>query len=88
MSQSIFKAKVSYLPQKDAPDNELKTISLGRALIADTWRAQVEAVRAETDPAKQEALKKALPVFTPSGTFSHIARRGLKQLSGFISKSV
>ena len=85
MYQSIFKAKVSYLPQKDAPDNELKTISLGRALIADTWRAQVEAVRAETDPAKQEALKKALPVFTPSGTFSHIARRGLKQHSGFIS---
>lgn len=86
MYQSIFKAKVSYLPQKDAPDNELKTISLGRALIADTWRAQVEAVRAETDPAKQEALKTALPVFTPSGTFSrHIARNRLKQHSGFIS---
>ena len=86
MYQSIFKAKVSYLPQKDAPDKELKTISLGRALIADTWRAQVEAVRAETDPAKQEALKTALPVFTPSGTFSrHIARNRMKQHSGFIS---
>lgn len=86
MYQSIFKAEVSYLPQKDAPDKELKTISLGRALIADTWRAQVEAVRAETDPAKQEALKTALPVFTPSGTFSrHIARNRMKQHSGFIS---
>ena len=58
MYQSIFTAKVSYLPRVDGADDELKTISLGRALIADTWRAQVEAVRAETDPAKQEALKK------------------------------
>lgn len=85
MYQSIFTAKVSYLPRVDGADDELKTISLGRALIADTWRAQVEAVRAETDPAKQEALKKALPCFTPSGTFSHISRTGLKQHSGFIS---
>ena len=76
MYQSIFTAKVSYLPRVDGADDELKTISLGRALIADTWRAQVEAVRAETDPAKQEALKKALPCFTPSGTFSHISRPG------------
>lgn len=85
MYQSIFNAKVSYLPRVDAQDTELQTISLGRALVADTWRAQVEAVRAETDPARQDLLKKALPCFTPSGTFSHISRAGLVQHSGFIS---
>ena len=85
MNQSIFTAKVSYLPRKDAPDNEIKTILLGRALLSDTWRAQVEAVRTEKDPARQAELKKALPVFTPSGTFTHISRAGLIRHSGFIS---
>ena len=85
MNQSIFTAKVSYLPRVDAKDTELQTISLGWALLSNKWRAQVEAVRAETDPARQEALKKALPCFTPSGTFTHISRAGLVQHSGFIS---
>lgn len=85
MNQSFFTAKVSYLPRVDAQDTELRTITLGRALVSDKWRAQVEAVRAETDPARQLALKQGLPVFTPSGTFRHISRAGLVQHSGFIS---
>lgn len=85
MNQSIFAAKVSYLPRIDAKDSDLRTISLGRALVSDTWRAQVEAVRAEKDPARRDALKKALPCFTPSGTFTHISHAGLLQHSGFIS---
>lgn len=85
MNQSIFAAEVSFLPRVDGRDDELKTIPLGRVLVSDTWRAQVEAVRAEKDPGRQEALKKALPCFTPSGTFSHISRAGLLRHSGFIS---
>ena len=85
MNQSIFTAKVSYLPRVDADDTALQTISLGRVLLSEQWRAQVEALRAEKDPARQDALKRSLPCFTPSGTFTHISRAGLVQHSGFIS---
>ena len=88
MKASLFKAKISLLPCVNADDSEIKNISLGRALIADTWRAQVEAVRAEKDPAKRKALKAALPCFTPSGTFTHVSRAGLVRHSGFISLDI
>lgn len=61
---------------------------LYRALLSDTWRARVEAVRAAKDEAEQKRLKKALPCFTPSGTFSHVSRNGLLQHSGFISLDI
>ena len=88
MKASLFKAKISLLPCVNADDSEIENISLGRALIADTWRAQVEAVRAEKDPAKRKALKATLPCFTPSGTFTHVSRAGLVRHSGFISLDI
>ena len=88
MNQSIFKAQVSFLPCVNCDDSDIDTISLGRALISDTWRAKVEAVRAEKNPEKQKALKDALPCFTPSGTFTHVSRAGLLRHSGFISVDI
>jgi len=88
MERNLFSAQVSFLPCVNADDCEIETITLGRALIADTWRAQVEAVRAEKDPAKRKALKAALPCFTPSGIFSHVSRAGLVRHSGFISLDI
>lgn len=84
MSNTIFEAKVTFAPKVNADDNELKTISLGRALLSDKWRAQVEALRAETDPAKRKAIKSKLPCITPGGTFSHISGAGITEPSGYL----
>lgn len=88
MNHSIFDAQVSFLPRVNCDDAEIETISLGRALVADTWRDNVEALRAKKDPLKHKALKEALPCFTPSGTFSHVSRAGLIKHSGFISVDI
>ena len=61
MYQSIFKAKVSFLPCVDADDTDLTTMTLAKALLSDEWRAKVEAVRAETDPVRKALLKSGLP---------------------------
>ena len=84
MSNTIFDAKVSFAPSVNADDSEIDTISLGRALISDAWREQVEALRAEADPAKRKALKDKLPCITPGGTFSHICKNGLERASGYL----
>ena len=57
MSNTIFDAKISFAPSVNADDSEIYNISLGRALISDAWREQVEALRAETDPAERNASK-------------------------------
>lgn len=88
MITNLFSAQVSLLPCVSADDSEIETITLGHALTADTWRARVEAVRAEKDAAKQKALKDALPCFTPSGVFTHVYRAGLVRHSGFISLDI
>lgn len=85
MKINIFSAQVSLLPRVNCDDSEIEFISLGNVLTSDTWRARVEALRAETDPAKRNALKDALPCFTPSGTFTHVSAAGLINHSGFIS---
>ena len=84
MSNTIFDAKISFAPSVNANDSEIETISLGRALIADTWREQVEALRTETNPARRKALKDKLPCITPGGTFSHISKGGLMEASGYL----
>ncbi len=84
MSNTIFEAKISFAPSVNASDTELGVISLGRALVSDTWRQQVETLRAELDPAKRKTLKEKLPCITPGGTFSHISKNGLIQASGYL----
>lgn len=84
MKQSLFTAQVSFLPCVNADDSEIETITLARALFSDAWRAKVEAIRAEKDPAKQKALKDALPCFMPAGTFRHPDNSGLIAPSGFL----
>ena len=44
----------------------------------------VQAIRAEQDKAKRDILKKTLPAFTPSGTFSERKKSSLKEHSGVI----
>ena len=56
MSNTIFDTKISFAPSVNADDSDIDTISLGWALISDAWREQVEALRAETDPAKRKAF--------------------------------
>ena len=88
MKQTLIAAQVSFLPCVNADDSEIETISLAQALFSDAWRAKVEAIRAEKNPAKRKALKAALPCFTPSGTFTHVSRAGLVRHSGFISLDI
>lgn len=85
MQNSIFTAKVSFLPRKNCKDADIKTIHLADALLGESWRSQVEAVRNEQNENEQTTLKNQLPCFTPSGTFSHVAATGLIEHSGFIS---
>ena len=84
MNKTIFDTKISFAPSVNADDSEIETITLGRALISDAWREQVEALRAETDPAKRKALKNKLPCITPGGTFTHISKNGLERASGYL----
>ena len=72
------------MPCVNADDSEIETISLAQALFSDAWRAKVEAIRAEKNPAKQKALKDALPCFMPAGTFRHPDNSGLIAPSGFL----
>ncbi len=85
MKQSIFNTPVTLMPHYKCDSSEQSTIPLGRALLSAKWRAQVEAVRAEKDPKRQQALKHKLPCFTPSGTFDPVSDAGLLAHSGYIS---
>lgn len=86
--KTIFEVKISFVPYVSADDSEIEEITLGRALIADTWRKEVEALRAETNPAKRKTLKDKLPCITPGGLFSHISKDGLTQASGYLCADI
>ena len=81
---TLFKAQISLLPNASADDSEIENISLGAALVSRKWRKKVEALRAEKDPQKRQALKDNLPCITPGGTFGHVSRAGLINPSGFL----
>ena len=57
---------------------------LSACLFGDTFRDQVERVRAESDPTRRRALKAQLPCFTPSGTFSGLDAQTLISHSGLL----
>jgi hypothetical protein len=84
--QSIFNTRVLFLPNKESQSlpGVTKTATLAALLLSETWRAQVEAVRAETDPARQQALKDALPVFLPSLAEGSTLRPQSFRHSGFV----
>lgn len=84
MSNTFFDAKISFAPSVNADDSEIETITMWQALTSDAWRKQVEALRAETDPAKRKAIKSKLPCITPGGTFSHISGAGITEPSGYL----
>ena len=80
--KSIFNTKVSFC--ESVTSEPTKEMSLAKILISDQWKQPVEALRSEQDADKQKRMKNNLPVYTPSGTFSHICQDGLKEHSGFI----
>lgn len=54
-------------------------------IYSTLYKDRVEAVRAESNPTKQEELKRHLPMWTPCGLFSHFGNEGLITFSGLIS---
>ena len=85
-SRSLFEAKVS-LFRSVRGCGQGNPVSAGALLCGFTsgkWRAAVEAVRNEADEAKRKELKRGLPCFTPSGTFSGKKEADLTRHSGFI----
>ena len=86
-SRSLFEAKVS-LFRSVRGGEQGHPVSVG-ALLCDftsgKWRDAVEAVRNEADEAKRKELKRGLPCFTPSGTFSGRKATDMTEHSGFIS---
>ena len=75
MNQSLFTAKVSFLPRVDCSENEIKAVTLGKTLLSDKWRAKVEAIRREKDQEKRKALKAALPEIATRFTVTSTTRR-------------
>ncbi|MCL2561585.1 MAG: PriCT-2 domain-containing protein [Rikenellaceae bacterium] len=53
-------------------------------LTGKHFAESIAAVREEPDPKKQNAFKKALPMFTPSGVFSSANDKSLSKHSGLI----
>ena len=84
LHRSLSTAEVTFFPSKEARPGTFKTVSLASMLLSDDWKDRVLAVREETDPKRQAALKHALPCFTPSGTFKTLKASGLVEHSGFI----
>ena len=85
-SRSLFEARVSLF--SSVRGGQCQTVSLGSILWGITsgkWRSAVEAVRREADEAKRQALKNALPCFTPSGEFSGLKAADMIAHTGLIS---
>lgn len=55
------------------------------AITSGQWVQHVERVRSAKDKAEQRQLKKSVPYFTASGTFTHRKDDGLKHHSGIIA---
>lgn len=55
------------------------------AIVHGQWVEHVERVRSTTDKTEQRELKKVVPYFTASGTFTHRRDDGIKHHSGIIA---
>ena len=51
-------------------DKNPKKANLYKALVTKKFKSEIEALRAEPDPAKQKELKRRLPSFSVSGVFT------------------
>lgn len=60
-------------------DKNPKEVNLYKALVTKKFKSEIEALRAEPDPAKQKKMKKRLPSFSVSGVFK--GGRLIKNLS-------
>jgi len=73
---SLFKNALSITPND---------VALGPFLYSGVkLQAEIEAVRAETDKAKRDELKKNLPAATISGTFTKRSLAGLEKYNGLL----
>jgi hypothetical protein len=65
------------------PECEQPLIQVLREIASDCYRVQIEQIRKEENPSKSP-LKDKLPVFTPTGLFSHRSMAGLENYNGLI----
>jgi len=64
---------------------ETNVETIFEAIQSGQWVQHVERVRSAKDKAEQRQLKKSVPYFTASGTFTHRKDDGLKHHSGIIA---
>lgn len=62
----------------------IRSICLREWLFGSEWQAQVERIRACSDPKVRRMLKAQLPVVTPAGIFTRRHRHGLHTYSGLL----
>lgn len=62
----------------------IRSISLREWLSGHAWRAQIDRVRACSDPKMRRMLKAGLPVVTPAGIFTRRNRHSLHTYSGLL----
>ena len=64
---------------------ELNVENVFEGILSGHWAQHVEKVRGAKDKEEQRKLKKLVPYFTASGTFTHRKDDGLKNHSGIIA---
>jgi hypothetical protein len=69
---------------KNAMSTEPVTTSLATFLNSSKFKARIIMIRQEPDKTKKDALKKALPAATISGTFSRRAIAGIEKYNGLV----
>ena len=67
------------------PEKNVTTKALFKLIRSNVYKEQVEALRKETDPAKQAKLKSQLDYVTPVGVFTERNKEKLKSVSGMLS---
>ncbi len=82
-TMNIFDTRISYY--RNVTDNTGTEIALRDFLFCDSYRAQIEELRATADPVLRKTMKRLLPLATISGTFSPTRRmQNLVAHSGLI----
>lgn len=78
---------ISFFPRVTDPNNPTTGTFLQIVLsqkLVEKHGPLIEQIRCTDDKEKRAALKINLPCFTPSGTFSHRAEKGLLAHSGLL----
>lgn len=81
----LLARKVSlYANTKDTTGKPVTLATIADGIRGGTWRGMIETLRAESDEAKQKALKAALPGFCAAGVFSRRNKVSITDPSGLL----